>query len=140
MTAVACPWLQGSSPTGPWGATYNHPTLRSCSHLNTCSLAYHLCCAVLLRTLRSMGVDATCFHGYHSGVIRNCTSKGVDHAVLMVAAGASEAGVNYFTIKNSCEWRTSHSALRRSFCPTQLLLVLVLLLVATGVYLPLLTC
>jgi len=48
-----------------------------------------------------MGVDATCFHGYHSGVIRNCTSKGVDHAVLMVAAGASEAGVNYFTIKNS---------------------------------------
>ena len=47
-----------------------------------------------------MGVDATCFHGYHSGVIRNCTSKGVDHAVLMVAAG-TEAGVNYFTIKNS---------------------------------------
>ena len=46
-------------------------------------------------------VDATCFHGYHSGVIRNCTSKGVDHAVLMVAAGRTDAGVNYFTIKNS---------------------------------------
>ena len=34
------------------------------------------------------------------GVIRNCTSKGVDHAVLMVAAGTDD-GVNYFTIKNS---------------------------------------
>lgn len=30
-----------------------------------------------------MGVDATCFRGYHGGIIRNCTSKGVDHAVLM---------------------------------------------------------
>jgi hypothetical protein len=30
-----------------------------------------------------MGVDATCFRGYHGGVIRNCTSKGIDHAVLM---------------------------------------------------------
>ena len=38
--------------------------------------------------------------GYHSGIIRNCTSKGVDHAVLMVAAG-EEGGVPYFTIKNS---------------------------------------
>jgi C1A family cysteine protease len=47
-----------------------------------------------------MGVDAGCFAGYKSGIIRNCTSKGVDHAVLMVAAG-SEAGVPYFTIKNS---------------------------------------
>lgn len=47
-----------------------------------------------------MGVDATCFQGYHSGVIRNCTSKGIDHAVLMVAAGV-DTGVNYFTIKNS---------------------------------------
>jgi hypothetical protein len=49
-----------------------------------------------------MGVDATCFHGYHSGVIRNCTSKGVDHAVLMVAAGTDpDTAVRYFTIKNS---------------------------------------
>lgn len=47
-----------------------------------------------------MGVDATCFAGYKGGVIRNCTSKGVDHAVLMVAAG-TDAGVKYFTIKNS---------------------------------------
>ena len=46
-----------------------------------------------------MGVDAHCFAGYKGGVIRNCTSKGVDHAVLMVAAG-TEAGVKYFTIKN----------------------------------------
>ena len=46
-------------------------------------------------------MDTTCFHGYHSGVIRNCTSKGVDHAALMVAAGRTDAGVNYFTIKNS---------------------------------------
>jgi hypothetical protein len=30
-----------------------------------------------------MGVDATCFRGYKGGIIRNCTSKGVDHAVLM---------------------------------------------------------
>jgi C1A family cysteine protease len=35
-------------------------------------------------------------------VIRNCTSKGIDHAVLMVAAGTdTDAGVDYFTIKNS---------------------------------------
>ena len=47
-----------------------------------------------------MGVDATCFRGYHGGIIRNCTSKGVDHAVLMVAAG-TDAGIDYFTIKNS---------------------------------------
>jgi hypothetical protein len=55
-----------------------------------------------------LGVDATCFHGYKSGIIRNCTTssttptttdrrstggnnnkvaRGVNHAVLMVAAG-----------------------------------------------------
>eukprot|EP00035_Acanthoeca_spectabilis_P022757 m.445605 g.445605 ORF g.445605 m.445605 type:complete len:313 (+) comp19254_c0_seq1:56-994(+) len=47
-----------------------------------------------------MGVDATCFQGYKTGIIRNCTSKGIDHAVLMVAAGV-DTGVSYFTIKNS---------------------------------------
>eukprot|EP00040_Diaphanoeca_grandis_P006036 m.35629 g.35629 ORF g.35629 m.35629 type:complete len:330 (-) comp17174_c1_seq1:148-1137(-) len=56
--------------------------------------------ALMERGPMGMGVDATCFHGYHSGVIRNCTSKGIDHAVLMVAAGV-DTGVNYFTIKNS---------------------------------------
>lgn len=49
-----------------------------------------------------------CEQGYHSGIIRNCTSKGVDHAVLMVAAG-EEGGVPYFTIKNS--WGTKVSAI-----------------------------
>ena len=61
-----------------------------------------------------LGVDATCFHGYKSGIIRNCTTitsststpatttttidsnsggnnnkvgRGINHAVLMVAAG-----------------------------------------------------
>ena len=65
-----------------------------------------------------MGVDASCFHGYRSGIVRNCTnSKGINHAVLMVAAGTdtywNDKGddnaynvtiVDFFTIKNS--WST----------------------------------
>ena len=47
-----------------------------------------------------MGVDATCFAGYKSGIITTCNSSGVDHAVLMVASG-EEHGMAYFTIKNS---------------------------------------
>ena len=37
-----------------------------------------------------MGVNAKCFHGYQSGIVRECestSSHGVNHAVLMVAAG-----------------------------------------------------
>jgi C1A family cysteine protease len=49
-----------------------------------------------------MGVDATCFQGYKKGVISECKSQGIDHAVLMVGAGKDPAsGLDYFTIKNS---------------------------------------
>ena len=65
----------------------------------------------------SMGVDARCFFGYQSGVIRNCShvpdgERARNHAVSLVAAGADiyryerEDGLvdtemlNYFTIKN----------------------------------------
>ena len=34
-----------------------------------------------------LGVDARCFHGYQSGIVRDCDSGGVNHAVLMVASG-----------------------------------------------------
>jgi len=48
-----------------------------------------------------MGVDASCFHGYHSGVIRECNSSGINHAVLLVGAGTTNDGIDFFTIKNS---------------------------------------
>lgn len=57
-----------------------------------------------------LGVDASCFHGYQRGVIRNCTSAhGINHAVLMVAAGTDvyynedimPTIVDFFVIKNS---------------------------------------
>lgn len=58
-----------------------------------------------------LGVDASCFHGYQSGIVRNCTdSHGINHAVLMVAAGTDiffhdddtlPSMVDFFTIKNS---------------------------------------
>ncbi len=67
-----------------------------------------------------MGVDAKCFHGYQSGIVRECqSSHGVNHAVLMVAAGtdlqykhyykyyskngnfAFPQSVDFFVIKNS---------------------------------------
>lgn len=70
-----------------------------------------------------LGVDAKCFHGYQSGIVRECNETNFDgtnqqpmvnHAVLMVAAGtdlcyAQEENnkvsfpetVNFFAIKNS---------------------------------------
>lgn len=56
--------------------------------------------ALAVKGPMGMGVDATCFAGYKGGVIKSCTSKGIDHAVLMVASG-EEKGTSYFTIKNS---------------------------------------
>jgi len=45
-----------------------------------------------------MGVDASCFHGYQSGIVRSCPhSQGVNHAVLMVAAG-TDLYFNYTTV------------------------------------------
>ena len=45
-----------------------------------------------------MGVDASCFHGYRFGIIRSCphSQGGVNHAVLMVAAG-TDLYVNHTT-------------------------------------------
>ena len=70
-----------------------------------------------------LGVDAKCFHGYQSGIVRECNETNfggknqqpmVNHAVLMVAAGTDlfypqqhqnkvsfPETVNFFTIKNS---------------------------------------
>lgn len=71
-----------------------------------------------------LGVDARCFHGYQSGIVRECneTSFGnghhqpmINHAVLMVAAGTDlfyshqepnnevsfPETVDFFAIKNS---------------------------------------
>ena len=39
--------------------------------------------------------------GYKSGVITNCTKSAIDHAVLMVGAGTTSEGVDYYIIKNS---------------------------------------
>ena len=62
-----------------------------------------------------LGVDARCFHGYQSGVVRECHSDRasvINHAVLMVAAGTDlyyneddgisfPVAVDFFVIKNS---------------------------------------
>ena len=72
-----------------------------------------------------LGVDAKCFHGYQSGIVRECNESNfgrtnhqrppmVNHAVLMVAAGTDlfyskqesnavsfPETVDFFTIKNS---------------------------------------
>lgn len=48
-----------------------------------------------------IGIDGSCIQGYKSGVIRNCTGKGVDHAILLVGAGTTSGGVDYWVVKNS---------------------------------------
>ena len=77
-----------------------------------------------LQTYGPMGisVDSRCFHGYQSGIIRDCPLReGHNHAVLMVAAGTEiddhhleehksnqttppTTTIHFFTIKNS--WGT----------------------------------
>lgn len=49
-----------------------------------------------------IGIDGSCIQGYKSGVIRNCTGNGVDHAILLVGAGTTTTTrVDYWIVKNS---------------------------------------
>lgn len=53
-----------------------------------------------------IGIDASCVEGYTGGIITNCTSRNVDHAVAIVGAGTDEAsGVDYWLVRNS--WNTT---------------------------------
>lgn len=69
--------------------------------------------ALSIRGPMGMGIDASCFHGYRGGIVRNCTSvQDINHAVLMVAAGVEFywhdgklERVPFFTIKNSWSHR-----------------------------------
>jgi len=49
-----------------------------------------------------IGIDASCVEGYTSGIITNCTSRNVDHAVAIVGAGTDSASnVDYWLVRNS---------------------------------------
>ena len=51
-----------------------------------------------------IGIDASCVEGYTSGIITNCTSRNVDHAVAIVGAGTAK-GIDYWLVRNS--WNTT---------------------------------
>ena len=49
-----------------------------------------------------IGIDASCVAGYTHGIITNCTSANVDHAVAIVGAGTDkETGIDYWLVRNS---------------------------------------
>lgn len=53
-----------------------------------------------------IGIDASCVEGYTGGIITNCTTRDVDHAVAIVGAGTDGAsGVDYWVVRNS--WNTT---------------------------------
>lgn len=53
-----------------------------------------------------IGIDASCLSGYKSGIITNCTSHNVDHAVAIVGAGTdADSNVDYWIVRNS--WNTT---------------------------------
>ena len=52
------------------------------------------------------GIDASCVEGYTGGIITNCTSRNVDHAVAIVGADTDPvSGVDYWIVRNS--WNTT---------------------------------
>ena len=49
-----------------------------------------------------IGIDASCLHGYLGGIVSNCTTTQVDHAVTIVGADTDAAsGIDYWIVKNS---------------------------------------
>ena len=53
-----------------------------------------------------IGIDASCLHGYTGGIVSNCTTTQVDHAVTIVGADTdAESGLAYWIVKNS--WNTT---------------------------------
>jgi C1A family cysteine protease len=53
-----------------------------------------------------IGIDASCVKAYKSGIVSNCTTTAVDHAVTIVGAETDEAtGLDYWIVKNS--WDTT---------------------------------
>ena len=52
-----------------------------------------------------IGIDASCLSGYSSGIVTNCTSASVDHAVTIVGSGSDDQAGDYFIVKNS--WNTT---------------------------------
>ena len=53
-----------------------------------------------------IGIDASCVSGYTGGIITNCPSRNVDHAVAIVGAGTdAKIGVDYWIVRNS--WNTT---------------------------------
>ena len=53
-----------------------------------------------------IGIDASCLHGYLGGIVSNCTTTQVDHAVTIVGADTDAAsGIDYWIVKNS--WNTT---------------------------------
>jgi C1A family cysteine protease len=53
-----------------------------------------------------IGIDASCVEGYTGGIITNCTSRNVDHAVAIVGADTdATTGVDYWLVRNS--WNTT---------------------------------
>jgi len=52
-----------------------------------------------------IGIDASCVEGYTGGIITNCTSNNVDHAVAIVGADTDSNGIDYWLVRNS--WNTT---------------------------------
>ena len=62
--------------------------------------------AVLKYGPAQIGIDASCIEGYTGGIITNCTSHNVDHAVAIVGAETDAAtGIAYWIVRNS--WNTT---------------------------------
>lgn len=53
-----------------------------------------------------IGIDASCVEGYTGGIITNCTSRNVDHAVAIIGADTDPlTGIDFWIVRNS--WNTT---------------------------------
>lgn len=55
-----------------------------------------------------IGIDASCLEGYERGIVTNCTSKNVDHAVAIVGMG-TEDEIDYWLVRNSWNYTFGES-------------------------------
>jgi hypothetical protein len=58
--------------------------------------------AVLKYGPAQIGIDASCVEGYTGGIVTNCTSNNVNHAVTIIGASTDPlTGIDYWIVRNS---------------------------------------
>ena len=88
------------------GGGEGHSAAGGVLHLSPLALAPLSLSLSLFASLPRAGIDASCVEGYTGGIITNCTSRNVDHAVAIVGADTDPvSGVDYWIVRNS--WNTT---------------------------------